>query len=68
MESKVKELVSELDRLQDTYYVEYEEALYYRNKYHEKQSKYEKTQNKIEGKLKELYNVDPNYEYEVDVY
>jgi len=67
-EKQIPFIVDELDNLQNRYYEENEEALYYKNKYDECQTRKSLINSEIEKNIRELREIDPTYEYEIELY
>ncbi|MEK8128694.1 hypothetical protein WMW72_12335 [Paenibacillus filicis] len=61
-----KTIIAELNRLQNEYFEDQEEFLHHKNKYHEYRDKCEKIKDKLRAKLKELNEINPDHEYELE--
>lgn len=63
-----EQLMMELNKLQYNYEWVNDEATYFSNRYHEHVSELRKIKDEIEEKVAQLYKIDPDSEYEVDVF
>lgn len=61
-----KQIIDELNKLQDEYFDVSEDVSYHANKYHEHRDKREKIKDELREKLKELHEVNPDNEYELE--